>query len=585
MSQEPRKKNVVGPKLVKNVHGVKFLGSKTSSSTPSRVTRSFAPIASPESSGPAKRTRSMRIKHVVHKKGGYKASNAQDISNDSRPSENAGDDQTIDVQNAEANQVINDVLDEERGSDSGSEEKSQGSGAAKGDDSDAENPDSTSEKTPSVEVPHQKSSEPSSKNGKEPVLISSKEEEPDGEVLIKNFASKKAPGSVQVPKQKKKKEKKEKKVAASIGKKRKHVPDTVCEPDVEQDVPDISTTVKKRVKGKRIPLNVPDAPMDNRRIVVERELSEEALSYTEIIDVIEKTELMKTVTGLDNFFIQLIRELIVNIPSDCDNEDNVEYRKVFVRGKGIDLSPEVINNYLGRSPDAVTKGEPDLDRVANTITGKLVRKWPKKGLLPSGKLTAKYVVLYKIGTANWMATQHLSGVTPPLDRMLYLIGIGGEFDFGNLVYEQTFKHAGSFAVKLPILFPCLLIGLIMHQHPNILRGTASVSGTKASGSSKEDIVGEMQEISKTLQDTIQACKVRKLNVDQLIKALAEVHAAAEEEEVEEETEIAWDENVAAEEEEAQYETVGEEEQEAAKEDDVTGSTSSATVSRFSLSPF
>ncbi|XP_057452427.1 uncharacterized protein LOC130744251 [Lotus japonicus] len=302
---------------------------------------------------------------------------------------------------------------------------------------------------------------------------------------------------------------------------------------------------------------------------------------------------MKIVTGLGKCFIQVIREFIVNIPSDCDNEDNVEYRKVFVRGKSIYFSPEVINNYLGRSSDAMNEEE-------LTWTGKLVKKWPKKGLLPSGNLTAKYVVLYKIGTANWMASQHLSRVTPPLARMLYLIGTGGEFDCGNLVYEQTLKHAGSFAVKLPILFPCLLSGLILQQHPNILcadeplgkkplplefdyrllvgthvpyimlsaaRGTTSASGTKAPGSSKEDIVAELQEVSKTLQDTIQACKVRKLNVDQLIKALTEVHVAAEEEEVEEEAEIAGNENAFVEEEEAQYETAGEEEDELSEPSD------------------
>ncbi|XP_057418311.1 uncharacterized protein LOC130712496 [Lotus japonicus] len=271
-----------------------------------------------------------------------------------------------------------------------------------------------------------------------------------------------------------------------------------------------------------------------RRIDVERKLSEEVLSYKEILDLLEHAGLMKTVKGLSKCFIQLIREFIVNITSDCDNEDSVEYKKVFVRGKCVDFSPEVINNYLGKSPDAVAEREPDLDRVANTLTGRLIKKWPKKGLLPSGKLTAKYDVLYKIGTANWMATQHMSGVTPPLARMLYLIGTRGDFDFGNLVYEQTLKHAGSFAVKLPILFPCLLSGLIVHQHPNIVKvdeplgkkplplkfdyrlfagthvpdimlsaakGTSSASGTKVLGSSKEDIVAELQKISKILQDT------------------------------------------------------------------------------------
>ncbi|XP_057444258.1 uncharacterized protein LOC130736439 [Lotus japonicus] len=414
------------------------------------------------------------------------------MSEDSIPDPQVDVDQEIDVPDDEATQAVNDVLEtladaataqdvapnvesqEDRGSESKSEEKYHESDAEKGDDSDVASHDSSREKTPSVEITPVKSPEPLSKKDK-------KKRKKKGSGVL----NLKTPKASQVPvlEKKKKKEKKEEKVAASTGRKRKHVSETDSDPDVKQDVPDISTTATKRVKGKRIPLNVPDAPMDS-------------------VFPLCRAGLMKTVARIGKCYIQLVREFIVNIPSNCDNEDSAEYRMCL-------------------SPDAVTEEEPDLDRVANTLTGKLVKKWPKNGLLPSGKLTAKYDVLYKIGTANWMATQHLSG---------------------------TLKHAGSFAVKLPIMFPCLLSGLILQQHPTILwadeplgkkpqplkfdfrpfagphvrdimfsaRGTANASGTKALGSSKEDIVAELQEVSKTLQETIQACKVRKLNVDILM---------------------------------------------------------------------
>ncbi|XP_057418508.1 uncharacterized protein LOC130712704 [Lotus japonicus] len=272
-------------------------------------------------------------------------------------------------------------------------------------------------------------------------------------------------------------------MVASTGRKRKHVSETDSEPEVEPDVPDISTTTKKRIKGKRIPLNVPDAPIDNvsfhfasstqswkfvvqRRLAKEKELHEDALGLKEIMDLLVDASLMKTVKDIGRCFTQLVREFIVNIPTDCDDESSYEYRKVYVRGKCVNFSPEVVNEFLGRSPAAVTDEELDLNKVAKTLTGKMVKKWPKKGLLPSGKLTTKYVVLFKIGCANWMATNHLSGVTAPLSKMLYLIGTGGEFDFGQLVFEQTLKHAGSYAVRLPSLFPCLLSEIIVQQHPH-----------------------------------------------------------------------------------------------------------------------
>ncbi|XP_057432973.1 uncharacterized protein LOC130725801 [Lotus japonicus] len=381
------------------------------------------------------------------------------------------------------------------------------------------------------------------------------------------------------------KKKKEKKIEPSPARKRKHVPDSDSEPDVRQDVPDISTTAKKRMKGKRIPQYVPDAPVDNvsfhfpdpiaqRRLAIERELHEDALELKEIMEVISAAGLMKTVKDLGRCFDKLVREFIVNIPADCDDTSSAEYRKVFVRGKCINFSPEVINEFLGRSPAAVAQGEPDLNRVATTLTGKLVRKWPTKGLLPSGRLTTKYVVLYKIGTANWMATNHLSGVTPPLAKMLYLVGTGE-----IIAHQQpNIVRADESQSKkpLPLKFDYRLFD---GTHvPDIVlstaKGTASASGTQAVGSSKEDILAELKAVSKSLGDTIQACKVRKLNVDQLIKAMSDVATAAAEEESEEEE--AGD--VAGEEEDAETEEAVEEDNEDEDEEDVTGSQSSATQS-------
>ncbi|XP_057432416.1 uncharacterized protein LOC130725181 [Lotus japonicus] len=432
MNQDSRKKNAAGLKPVKNSHGVKFLELKTSSSTHSRVTRSSAKIASPESSGPAKRTRSLRIKHVF-KKGTEKASSVQDISEDSIHEPQVDVDQEMDVPDDEATQAINDVLEtlanaattqdvtqnvesqEDRGSDSNSEANSHESDAEKGDDSGVASHESSSEKTPYVEIPREKTHTPLSRKGKEQVSAQS------WKFVVQ------------------------------------------------------------------------------RRLAIERELHEDALELKEILDLLAVAGLMKTIKD------------------------------------------------IGRSPVVVADEEPDLNRVAKTLTGTLVRKRPKKGLLPSGKLTTKYVVLFKIGCANWVAKNHLSGVTAPLAKMIYLIGTGG-----------------SYAVRFPILFPCLLSEIIVQQHPNVVRvdepqgkkpmslefdyrlfagthvpdivlttakGSASATGTQAVSSSKDDILAELRAVSKSLGDTIQVCKIRKLNVNKLIKAMIDVPAAIEEKEV------------------------------------------------------
>lgn len=41
-------------------------------------------------------------------------------------------------------------------------------------------------------------------------------------------------------------------------------------------------------------------------------------------------------------------------------------------------------------------------------------------------------------------------------------------NFGEYVFEQTMKRVNSFVVKLPIVFPCLLIGIILNQHPEVV---------------------------------------------------------------------------------------------------------------------
>jgi hypothetical protein len=47
-----------------------------------------------------------------------------------------------------------------------------------------------------------------------------------------------------------------------------------------------------------------------------------------------------------------------------------------------------------------------MDKVAEEITAGQAVSWPKKGLLPTSKLTVKYAILNMIDTANWAPTDH-----------------------------------------------------------------------------------------------------------------------------------------------------------------------------------
>ncbi|WJX77468.1 hypothetical protein P8452_60775 [Trifolium repens] len=172
--------------------------------------------------------------------------------------------------------------------------------------------------------------------------------------------------------------------------------------------------------------------------------------------------------------------------------------------------------------------------VTKEITGGQVNEWPKKGLLSTSTLNVKYAILNRIGAANWAPTNHGSGITPMLAKMIFLIGTKKKLNFGDHVFNQTVKHAETYAAKLPIAFPCLIIGMILRQYPNILYPDEAPTkkpqvlsfdyklfvGThvldivfpkmkeiaEASGSmpraNKNDVLAELRQISKTLEETV-----------------------------------------------------------------------------------
>ncbi|KAK2397005.1 hypothetical protein P8452_18147 [Trifolium repens] len=359
-------------------------------------------------------------------------------------------------------------------------------------------------------------------------------------------------------------------------KKKQAVTVSESESDGEPDVLDITTAGKKRIGGRRIPANIPPAPMDRvsfhseesaqkwrfvyqRRIAQERELNQEALECKEIIKLLEAAELMKTMKNLGNCYEMLVKEFIVNITSAC-SEGSGEFGKVRVRGKDVKFSPTTINEYLGRNPTIEGDEAELVKEVTKEITGGQVSEWPKKGLLSTGCLSVKYAILNRIGAANWAPTNHGSGITPMLAKMIFLIGTKKKLNFGDHVFNQTMKHAETYAVKLPIAFPCLITGMILRQYPNILypdeaptkkpqvlsfdyklfvgthvpdivfpkmKETAEASGSMPR-TNKEDVLAELMQISKTLEQTIKTSTARKTHVDNLIKSIMEEGEGEEE---------------------------------------------------------
>ncbi|PNX67063.1 envelope-like protein, partial [Trifolium pratense] len=204
-----------------------------------------------------------------------------------------------------------------------------------------------------------------------------------------------------------------------------------------------------------------------RRLAVERELTKDALKCQDILDYIKEAGLLKTACDFSPCYELLVREFLVNIPEECDNPLSKDYHKVFVRGKCINFSPVVINNYLGRSIEPKAELEVANDVVSSEITAGKVKVWPKKKLIPTSKLNVKYAILNRIGSTNWVPTKHATNVATNLGRFIYDVGTKVDYDYGSFIFDQTIKHIRSTAVKMPITFPSLLCGIILDQYPDI----------------------------------------------------------------------------------------------------------------------
>ncbi|KAI5404842.1 hypothetical protein KIW84_051853 [Lathyrus oleraceus] len=135
------------------------------------------------------------------------------------------------------------------------------------------------------------------------------------------------------------------------------------------------------------------------------------------MELIKNAGLIKIVVDLPQCYEGLVKEFVVNIPEEISERSSREFCKVFVR---------------------------------------------------ASKLTVKYAILHKIGSANWVPTNHISTISISLGRIIHEIGTRINYDFGKFIFDQTIRHASTNAVKLPIAFPSIICGIILSQQPGIL---------------------------------------------------------------------------------------------------------------------
>ncbi|XP_050875822.1 uncharacterized protein LOC127079487 [Lathyrus oleraceus] len=282
-------------------------------------------------------------------------------------------------------------------------------------------------------------------------------------------------------------------------------------------------------------------------VALERELGKDTLKCKEVMELIEVVGMMKIVTHFGPCYENLVKEFVVTIPGGCDDKKNVGYGKVYVRGNVLTFSPVMINKFLGIPNEPRAKLEVTDDQVCKEITTKQVRHWPNKRKLSVGNLSVKYAILHRIGTSNWVPTNHTSTISIGLGKFIYVVGKKRAFDFGKYIFEQVLKQAFSTAVKMPICFPSLVYGIILNQHPSILlpmdsvkkmesplslhyklfAGThvpdISMTSSQASGPaiSKKSDIAQLRETCKEMKDSIRFSTTTKIKLETSMKVMIE----------------------------------------------------------------
>ncbi|XP_058747213.1 uncharacterized protein LOC131620227 [Vicia villosa] len=304
-----------------------------------------------------------------------------------------------------------------------------------------------------------------------------------------------------------------------------------------------STTGSKTAVKKRKERSV-SAPEDDvlsdfvyqRRLALERELANDALECQEVMKLIKSAGLIKTVTHFSKCYEMLVKEFIVNLSQDCGDGRTDDFHKVYVRRKCIDFSPAVINLYLGRDAEAQPELEVTDNEVCKVITGGKVKKWPIKSKLSASSLNVRYALLHKIGAANWVPTNHTSTIAVGLRRFIYAVGTKTKFDYGTYIFDQTMRHVGTSATKLPIAFPSLICGIILKQHPGILKSKDSVCKRESALSFHYKLLQRSDDMTSAgtsqpsksvnkalliaeLKETCQELDNRKLKLEKLIQSL------------------------------------------------------------------
>lgn len=172
-----------------------------------------------------------------------------------------------------------------------------------------------------------------------------------------------------------------------------------------------------------------------------RIIDEQSFSHHNMIAFLKSRGLLPTVNSAAPYVVDVIRYFYANLVLWFSNRTSNNCGKVYVRGKVFQFSATVFNKLLGTEDVKQEAVVGSIRTVVSTITNGQFTDWPHQ--LATSKLTNMYSVLHKLLIWNWMPTTNSNVVTRQRGMLLYRIGKGLPFNFGQLVFDQIASVAAA----------------------------------------------------------------------------------------------------------------------------------------------
>lgn len=199
--------------------------------------------------------------------------------------------------------------------------------------------------------------------------------------------------------------------------------------------------------------------------IKEKHIDLKTFGRQNVIVLLKERNLLYIVTTAMPFCKRPILEFYCNLTEEVGQFYSVKYGRIFVRNHIYNLSPSVINSYYHTTDVAITEGaDANIYEATVIITGGTITKYPSMPQrLAAASLTSLHSVLHKTAIWNWTPSTNSTNVTRPYVYVLYAIGEGKPFDFGQHVFStvMAFGDGGLKSTRLP--FPSLIYCILESQ--------------------------------------------------------------------------------------------------------------------------